>query len=300
MDCETEYEIIQDQVFAGERDLFLARNLDVRGCVFRAGQSSMDGESPLKEASNIRINRSRFEWKYPLWYAHDINLTHSELLETARSGIWYTHGIAIHKSSLAAPKTFRHASEISLVDVDMPNASETLWWCKKVSLKRISARGDYFGMQSKDINALDMRLVGNYAFDGAENITIEDSSLISKDAFWNTTNVTVKNSTIVGEYLGWNSKNLTFENCTIESLQGLCYAENLKLINCKLIDTPLAFEYSSVDAQVEGHIDSVFNPSSGFIRAGSIGELTLDPAKIDPSAVSIELTESNQSKEAQK
>ena len=46
-------------------------------------------------------------------------------------------------------------------------------------------------------------------------------------------------------------------------------------------------EYSSVDADVRGTIDSVFNPSSGTIRADAIKELTLDPTKIDPNKVTI-------------
>ena len=53
-------------------------------------------------------------------------------------------------------------------------------------------------------------------------------------------NVTVYDSVIIGEYLAWNTKNITFVNCTIESLQGLCYIEGLKMVNCKLINTTLA------------------------------------------------------------
>ena len=52
---------------------------------------------------------------------------------------------------------------------------------------------------------------------------------------------------------------------------------------CRLNHTNLAFEYSTVDAEIEGHIDSVFNPAGGRIKAGSIGEITLDPARIDPA-----------------
>ena len=66
-----------------------------------------------------------------------------------------------------------------------------------------------------------------------------------------------------------------------------CYVDNLVLRNCRLINTTLAFEYSSVDADVHGAIDSVFNPASGAIRADAIGELTLDPERIDPSATTV-------------
>ncbi|MFT3942473.1 MAG: DUF3737 family protein [Ancrocorticia sp.] len=281
----SDQQIIDQQVLVGERALFGAWNVEVRDSVFR------DGESPLKESRHVRISGSRFEWKYPLWYASEVNMTDSVLLETARSGIWYTHGISVNHSMIAAPKTFRRASGVNLTDVDIPNAQETLWWCDGVDLNRVSAQGSYFGMQSKNIRVKSLRLAGNYAFDGASNLTVENSTLLSKDAFWNTTDVTVKDSTIVGEYLGWNSRNLTFINCTIESLQGLCYVENLKLVNCRLMDTTLAFEYSTVDVDANSHIESVFNPSSGVIRARSIGELTLDSERVEPALTRIETLE---------
>ena len=95
-------------------------------------------------------------------------------------------------------------------------------------------------------------------------------------------------SYISGEYLGWNSKNLTLINCTIESLQGMCYIDNLVMKNCTLINTTLAFEYSNVDVQINGKIDSVINPSRGIIRADEIGELIMEKDKINPDDIAIE------------
>ena len=95
--------------------------------------------------------------------------------------------------------------------------------------------------------------------------------------------MTVKDSFISGEYLGWNAKDLTLINCTIESLQGMCYVDNLKMIDCKLINTTLAFEYSDVDAKITGVADSVFNPRSGRIEAEHIGELIIERDRVDPS-----------------
>ena len=95
--------------------------------------------------------------------------------------------------------------------------------------------------------------------------------MLSKDAFWNCENVTVYDSFISGEYLGWNAKNVTLINCTIESEQGMCYMDNLKMENCRLLNTNLAFEYATVDAQIDSKIDSVKNPISGKIRAKQRG-----------------------------
>jgi len=278
-------DIIKDRIFEGERAEFWAQNKRYEACTFR------NGESPLKESRDIALAGCAFEWKYPLWYAHRICVEGSTLKETARSGIWYTHDISILDSLIEAPKTFRRAEGIKLERVEMPNAKETLWSCKDITLSDVKAAGDYFGMNSEHIRVRNLHLDGNYCFDGASDVVVEDSYLNSKDSFWNCTDVVVKNSTIIGEYIGWNTRNLTLENCTIESLQGLCYIKGLKLINCQLKGTSLSFEYcEDIDADID-QVDSVFNPTSGIIRARSIRQLVQDPSKVDPKATQIIIKE---------
>lgn len=271
----------KDGVYTGERALYNTHGADIDGCVFE------DGESPLKESSRLDIKNTEFRWKYPLWYCKDVSAENTTLRITARSGIWYTHGISFKDSLIEAPKTFRRASKISLLRTDMPNADETLWDCRDVRIEKVKAKGDYFGMNAEGVFVDGLELDGNYAFDGGKNIEVNSSRLISKDAFWNTENVTVTDSYIEGEYLGWNSKNLTFINCTIESNQGLCYIENLKMVNCTLIKTDLAFELSTVECGINSSIDSVKNPISGKIHAKRIDELILDREMIDPEKTEI-------------
>ena len=272
---------IKGQKFAGERSLFMGRDLYIEDTVFE------DGESPLKESGNISLVNSTFNWKYPLWYSENISVKNCTLTSTARAGIWYTHNITLKDCDISAPKTFRRSSGITLENITLPNAQETLWECKKVTMKNVTAQGDYICMNCGDMEIDNFNLVGNYAFDGAKNITIRNSKLITKDAFWNSENITVINSEIRGEYLGWNSKNLTLIDCTLESLQGLCYIENLVLRNCRLINTTLAFEYSTVDADIDGGVDSVLNPSGGKISADYIGELIIERDKVDPEKTHI-------------
>ena len=57
--------------------------------------------------------------------------------------------------------------------------------------------------------------------------------------------------------------------------------------NCKLINTTLAFEYSSVNADITNVIDSVFNPSSGTIRAERIAKLIVEKEQVDPAKTKI-------------
>lgn len=266
----------------GERALFHGKDLLIEETVFD------DGESPLKHSSNIELIHSSFRWKYPLWYSEHIKLSECVLSETARAGVWYTSDLKMENVVIEAPKTFRRCKGLVLKNVNFYHAQETLWSCSDVEMEKITARGDYFAMNSRNLKVSELELSGNYGFDGCENLKISHSRLLTKDAFWNCNNVTVKDSYICGEYFGWNSSNIVLENCTIESLQGLCYIHGLKMINCKLINTTLSFEYSDVDATIEGYIDSVKNPSSGKIRAGSIGELIMEEERVDIHATKIE------------
>lgn len=272
---------IKQEILTGERALFQGQQLRIFDTIFA------DGESPLKESRNIELFGSMFKWKYPLWYAKDITVKNCTWFEMARAGVWYTDRILVEDSAIEAPKNFRRCHDVTLRNVSFANAAETLWSCDGVTLEHVTARGDYFAMNSRNIVIRDLNLYGNYSFDGAGNVEIHNSRLLSKDAFWNSENVTVYDSFISGEYLGWNAKNLTLVNCTVESLQGMCYIDNLVMKNCHLLNTTLAFEYSTVDAEIVGKVDSVLNPSGGVIRADEIGELTIEKDKVDPTKTKI-------------
>ncbi len=266
---------IENQVLKGERALFQGNNLRVINTVFE------EGESPLKEASQIELQGSVFKWKYPLWYCSDVNVSNSTWMEMGRAGVWYTNRISVENSVIEAPKNFRRCNDIELKNVLMSNAAETLWSCKNIRLENINVKGDYFAMNSENLSVDGLSLVGGYSFDGVKNAEVRNAHMVTKDAFWNSENVTVYDSFISSEYLGWNSKNLTFINCTIESLQGMCYIENLVMKDCTLMNTDLAFEYSTVDVDVRGSIDSIKNPYGGIIRADSIGEIIMEEDKVD-------------------
>lgn len=274
-------ETITQEVLTGERALFRGLDLKIRDCVFD------DGESPLKESENIDIQHSLFRWKYPIWYSRNVKVKECSFFEMARAGIWYTDNAEFTDCMFEAPKAFRRCRDLTLKNVSFSNAAETLWFCDGVTLENVTAKGDYFALGTNNTRVTGLQLFGNYCFDGSKNIEISDSRLLSKDSFWNTENVTVRNCFISGEYLGWNAKNLTFEDCTIESLQGLCYIDNLVMKNCRLINTTLAFEYSTVEADITTKVDSVLNPKGGIIRAEKIDELIIEKDKVDPQATKI-------------
>ncbi|MGM9971184.1 MAG: DUF3737 family protein [Anaeroplasmataceae bacterium] len=278
--------IVKEQVLTGERAAYNTHDTKFYDVTFA------DGESPLKECSNIELYDSIFKWKYPLWYSKDIYVNNTTWLDTARSGVWYTNNLVIENSLICAPKQFRRCNNITLKNVQMPNAIETLWTCENVKLSNVVIKGDYFGMNSKNVYAKDFIISGNYTFDGASNVEIHNAKMDSRDSFWNCDNVVVYDSLIIGEYIGWNSKNVTFINCTIDSNQGMCYMKNIKMVNCKLLNTDLCFEFcSDVDAEIVSDIDSVKNPYNGKISAKRIKEIILDNNLIDPNKVVIKVEE---------
>lgn len=286
-DCPADHELptpwrtLCREKFTGERALFQSRRLRIEDTVFE------DGESPLKESADIELFGSLFKWKYPFWYCRNIATHRCHWFEMARAGVWYSENVSVEDALIEAPKNFRRCKGLQLRRVHLPNAAETLWHCNDVQLEDVQAKGDYFAMNCSGMEIERLSLLGNYSFDGARDVTMRGSRLLSKDAFWNSENVTVRDSFISGEYLGWNAKNLTLIDCTLESLQGLCYIDNLVLKNCRLLNTTLAFEYSTVEADICGGVDSILNPTSGTIRADAIGELILQKDKIDPERTRI-------------
>lgn len=265
-------ETIRNKEFEGERPLFASHGLVLENVTIHAG------ESAIKESSDITAFNCRFEGKYPFWHVDGFKIQHCLFTEGARAALWYSKNLEMSDTLVEAPKMFREMDGISLTNVQIPNALETLWHCKNVNIKNVLLnRADYLFMHSENINIENYTQIGNYSFQYCKNVEIKNAVIDSKDAFWGTENVTVYDSTINGEYLGWHSVNLRLVRCRIGGTQALCYAKKLILEDCSFEpDADLCFEYSDVQATIKGHITSIKNPSSGCIEADSIGEIILD------------------------
>lgn len=261
--------------YEGERALFMIQDSLIDNCLFD------NGESPLKEGKNLKVTNSIFGYKYPLWYNTDTTISNSTFLEMGRAGIWYGKNLTFKDCVFEAPKAFRKCENLNIENTKFLHAEETLWWNKDVTLENVKAKGDYFGMQIKHAKINNLQLEGNYPFDGASHIHITNSNLKSKDAFWNCNDIFVEDSIIDGEYFGWNSENITLKRCTIISHQGFCYMKGITLIDCKIIDSDLTFEYcENIDATVLSVIDSIKNPISGKIVCQGYKEYINDDENI--------------------
>lgn len=264
--------IIQNTEFGGERPLFASHDLQIENVIIHAG------ESALKECTNIIAVNCRFEGKYPFWHVNGFTIKNCLFAEGARAALWYSQNLIMTNTQVDAPKMFREMEGIRLENVQIPDAQETLWHCRNVQLKNVQVdHADYLFMHSENIRIDQYAQNGNYSFQYCKNVEIRNAVINSKDAFWNTENVTVYDSEINGEYMGWHSRNLRLVNCKISGTQPLCYAHDLVMENCRMADDcDLAFEYSSVEATIEGPVHSVKNPRSGYITAESFGQIILD------------------------
>ncbi|MBR1706846.1 MAG: DUF3737 family protein [Bacteroidales bacterium] len=263
---------IKNQEFGGERPLYASHDLYLEQVIINPGESS------LKETSAIEAVRCEFKGKYPFWESRDFTVRDCIFREGARSALWYSRGCRMYDTLVEAPKMFRRIEDVVLERVRIPNAQETFWDCKGIRLTDVEVdKGDYLFMHSSDIVIEHYRQQGNYSFQYARNVEIRNAVIDSKDAFWESEAVTVYDSYINGEYLAWYAKDLRLVRCRVGGTQPLCYCNNLVLEDCTFdADADLAFEYSSVRADLRGHVPSIKNPRTGSIVADSIGEIILD------------------------
>ena len=272
-------EIIEGKQFDEERALYNLKNSKVYDCVF-AGPA--DGESVLKEARDVTVEKCEFSLRYPMWHVDGFRLLDSNMDELTRAAIWYAKGGEIVNSKLHGIKVVRECENITLKGCDIDSA-EFGWKCNNITMDDTTINSEYIFFDSKNVTLSNVNMKGKYSFQYMENLVIENSVLDTKDAFWHSKNVTVKDSVVKGEYLAWFSDGLTLINCKIIGTQPLCYCKNLKLINCTMEATDLAFEYSDVEADIVGEVTSIKNPKSGTITVDSVQEIIMEDAVMECS-----------------
>ena len=261
--------LIENKVFPNERDLYGVKDVELVNCKFDGVE---DGESALKEATNVSLKSCFMNLRYPLWHDNGVTLDDVTMTDKCRAALWYTNNLKVVNSNLLGIKALRECNFIDIKNTKI-ESPEFGWKSHNINLENDDITSEYVFLLASNINMKNTKFKGKYSFQYAHDVVIEDCYLDTKDAFWHTKNVTVKNSVVKGEYLAWYSDGLTLINCKIIGTQPLCYCTNLKLIDCEMVDTDFSFEYSDVDATVKGEILSVKNPRSGKIVCGKINEL---------------------------
>lgn len=265
----TEY---KNKIYDEERALYGATDAMIENCRF---EGPADGESALKETSELTINSCDFLLRYPLWHTSNTTMDNCTMTETCRAALWYDKNVMIKNSILGGIKAVRECDNIEIYNTKI-NSTEFGWFCRRLAMRDCELVSEYAFLQTSDIRLDHFKMKGKYSFQYVENVEIHNAVLDTKDAFWHGKNITVYDSVVKGEYLGWYSEGLRFVRCKIIGTQPLCYAKNLVLEDCEMVDCDLSFENSDVNVAVNGTITSVKNPIRGQIVADSIGEFIMD------------------------
>ncbi len=263
---------ISNQHFEGERPLFESHDLRLQQVTIG------DGESAIKECSNIEAEDCRLWGKYPFWHVHGFKINNCQFDAGARSALWYSDHLEMTNTRIDAPKMFREMHHLRLENVQINDADETFWRCRDIEARNLELHeGTYPFMFCEDVHIDGLKSDAKYVFQYCKNVELHNAHIVTKDSFWECENITIYDSTLDGEYLAWHSKNVRLVNCHLAGEQLLCYADQLVLQNCtfdKLCDR--VFEYSNVEADIKGHIENIKNPTSGHIVADSVGSVTID------------------------
>ncbi len=265
-------QLIKDKEFGGERPLFGSHDLHLDNVTI------LEGESAIKECSNIVATNCRFEGNYPFWHVHGFTIQNCYFAVGGRSALWYSDHLRMADTRIDAPKMFREMQDIDLENVEMADADEVFWRCRGIRARNLTlCGGTYPFMLSREIYVDGLESDSKYVFQYARDVEIHNARITTKDAFWEAENVTIYDSELHGEYLGWHSRNLRLVRCHISGEQPLCYAHGLVLEDCTFDPAcDRAFEYSDLQADVRGAITNIKNPLSGRIVADRIGSVTLD------------------------
>ena len=108
--------LIKDTEFGGERPLFASRDLRLENVIIR------EGESAIKECSNIEAFDCRFEGNYPFWHVHGFRIERCYFDIGGRSALWYSDHLMMRDTVIDAPKMFREMSVLDLENVTLNDA----------------------------------------------------------------------------------------------------------------------------------------------------------------------------------
>lgn len=264
--------VIENQTFDEERALYGSHDILLRNAAF---DGPADGESALKESSDIQVEHVLCNLRYPFWHDHRLVIRDSQMTELCRAALWYSDHIEITGTKLHGIKALRECSDVMMENCDILSP-EFGWSVDNIEMRHCTAQSEYFMMRSQNLRFHDVQFKGKYSFQYIENAVMEHCRFDTKDAFWHAKNVTVRDSVIKGEYLAWYSDGLTLINCKIIGTQPFCYCKNLKLVDCEMFDADLCFEKSEVEATVTTPVISIKNPLSGRIQVPSVEEIIRD------------------------
>ena len=88
---------IANQTYDEERALYGISNIHLLDCTC-AGPA--DGESAVKEASDVVAEHCFFDLRYPFWHVHRLDIRECRMSEGCRAALWYSDHVAVTGSDL--------------------------------------------------------------------------------------------------------------------------------------------------------------------------------------------------------
>ena len=292
-DGKKEETIVQNIQTGQNRAFYGSKNVHFKNIIIDGIEQ---GEGAFVECRNIIIEDTNIILNYCIWHGHNISLYKTILDASNRSTIWNCQNIEIVNCKINGVKSCRNCSNLILKDCII-NSEDFGWKCEGVKIINCKISGVTSFLDNYNVTVNGTEFNSKYMLQYSDNITIHDTTINSKDCFWHGKNIYCKNCKFFGEYLGWYTENCVFENCHIDGFMPFSYAKKLKLINCTMPNCQWAFEYSDVDADIKGHIESIRNVLSGKVVANSLGEyIEVDQARECKGVIEIKPNEEEQEK----
>ena len=169
--------ILQNERFGAERALYGSRGLTLGHCRFEGEE---DGESALKESSEICARDCFFDLRYPLWHVRGARLEHCEMTQNCRAALWYDSDVEIAGCTMNGIKAVRECHGVRISDTGI-SSPEFGWKSSGIALKNCSLVSEYAFLESRDISIEGLHFDGKYSFQYVRNMTIAHSELHTKD-----------------------------------------------------------------------------------------------------------------------
>ena len=166
---------IKDASFGGERPLFESHQLRIENVTIT------EGESGIKECSDIEAENCRFIGKYPFWHVKRSLITNCYFAPGSRSAIWYSDDMVMRDSMIDGPKFFREMNNLELENVVINDADETFWRVNGLKIDNVTlARGHLPFMFSRNIEVDGLKSDSKYVFQYVKNVEIHNAHIVTK------------------------------------------------------------------------------------------------------------------------
>ena len=163
-----------NQTFDEERALYGIRGAIVENCRF---DGPNDGESAMKESSDINVKKCFFNLRYPFWHVNGADISDCTMTDKCRAPLWYDNDIGIYGCKINGVKALRECRNVTLKNT-VVSSTEFIWKCRNIQAENLTVESDeYPFFEVEDMKIKHMKLSGKYSFQYCTNIKISDSEL---------------------------------------------------------------------------------------------------------------------------